>query len=236
MSQSYFQFKQFRIEQGRCAMKVSTDACIQGAWTPLRETDKRVLDVGAGTGLLSLVLAQRAPQIQVDAVELDTAAAEQAAENAAASPFANRIQVLQGDVRAMALEPIYDLLICNPPFFTRSLIGPDSQRNQARHDASLTLANLYQVAERVLIPDGRLCVLLPALEMTRWEHIMQTAGWNLQYKLSVQSKDTAAVGRVISVWGREVSNVQEETLVIYKGQNQLTDAAIELLRPFYLHL
>src|ERR1700739_4799939 len=99
MGNSYFQFKQFTIAQDRCAMKVTTDACIQGAWTPLRPGIRRALDVGAGTGLLSLMLAQRNPDIIIDAIEADPAAAAQAAENAASSTWRDRVNIICADAR-----------------------------------------------------------------------------------------------------------------------------------------
>src|SRR6476661_11279441 len=99
MSNQYFQFKQFMVQQDRCAMKVSTDACIQGAWTPIADDVQHVLDIGAGTGLLSLMLAQRNGQLHIDAIELDEQAASQAQENVAASPWKHKINVWQGDVK-----------------------------------------------------------------------------------------------------------------------------------------
>src|SRR5690606_2219536 len=98
MSNSYFRFKQFTVHQEHCAMKVSTDACIQGAWTPIGAQVKNILDIGAGTGLLSLMLAQRQPQAKIDAIELDAAAAQQAAQNIAASPWADWVAVITGDI------------------------------------------------------------------------------------------------------------------------------------------
>src|SRR6185503_17847665 len=109
MSNSYFQFKQFRIEQDRCAMKVTTDACIQGAWTPLLPRIKRVLDIGAGTGLLSLMLTQRNPGITVDAIELDKEAAGQASANVNASAWKDSINIIEGDVCNYAFGQKYDL-------------------------------------------------------------------------------------------------------------------------------
>eukprot|EP01136_Pigoraptor_vietnamica_P012822 Opistho-1_new@53158 len=117
MSNHYFQFKQFTIHQDKCAMKVSTDACIQGAWTPIANDVVHVLDIGTGTGLLSLMLAQRNSNIHIDAIELDADAARQAQENISASPWADRVDVMQGDVTAYQFAKQYDMVICNPPFF-----------------------------------------------------------------------------------------------------------------------
>src|SRR5437763_1278410 len=115
MSQSYFQFKQFTIHQDHCAMKVSTSACIQGAWTPIPDNAGSALDVGTGTGLLSLMLAQRAPQLSIDSIEIDAIAAAQANENVHQSPFADHIHLMQCDAKEYNPEKKYDLIICNPP-------------------------------------------------------------------------------------------------------------------------
>src|SRR5688500_11779251 len=130
MANQYFQFKQFSIQQDRCAMKVSTDACIQGAWTPIADNVKDVLDIGAGTGLLSLMLAQRNYDIRIDAVELDVEAAQQAKENVASSPWKDRVEVIQADVTQHSFTKLYDMVICNPPFFNNSLLGDTDTRNQ----------------------------------------------------------------------------------------------------------
>lgn len=133
MSNSYFQFKQFRVEQDRCAMKVTTDACIQGAWTPVLPSVKNVLDVGTGTGILALMLAQKNSEITVDAIEVDKDAAGQARANVAGSPWRERINILEGDVRNYPFDKRYDLIITNPPFFSNSLLGDDVNKNLARH-------------------------------------------------------------------------------------------------------
>jgi tRNA1Val (adenine37-N6)-methyltransferase len=148
MANSYFDFKQFRIEQGNCGMKVSTDACIQGAWTPVPHGACRILDAGAGTGLLSLMLAQRAPEVMIDALEIDEAAAIQAGENISASAFADRIHIHHQDVRSFQPEDQYDLIICNPPFFINSLNSPEAARNLARHNHTLQQKDLLDLFDK----------------------------------------------------------------------------------------
>ena len=133
MPNDYFQFQQFRIEQAACAMKVSTDACLLGAVADLTGAT-RLLDIGTGTGLLALMAAQRHATVEIVAVEIDAAAATQAAANAAASPWAGRIEV-----RAMSLDDFaatqpafFGHIICNPPFFRQSLRSPDAARSTAQ--------------------------------------------------------------------------------------------------------
>lgn len=233
---SSFSFKQFVVHQERCAMKVSTDACIQGAWTPLPEGAGRLLDIGAGTGLLSLMMAQRFPGLQIDAVELDKAAAAQAADNIAASPWGHRIRLLQGDVRNMTPEYRYDMAICNPPFFTDHLTGPDARRNQARHAHTLDVQSLETTLRHVLTETGTVSLLLPVTEWERRAAYFRTQGWWLQHSLHIQSKEGKAPERVVSIWGQLPATPQEELLTVYEGQHRYTPEATALLKDFYLKL
>lgn len=164
MSNAYFAFRQFTVRQDRCAMKVSTDACIFGAWIPLPPTDHlRVLDIGTGTGLLALMLAQRHDTAQIDALEIDPAAAGQAAANVADSLFAGRIRVAAQDARLFERTGgAYDLIVSNPPFFSQSLKGPDAARNRARHAEALNLDDLFRIVDRHLHPQGTFALLMPA--------------------------------------------------------------------------
>ncbi|RZK99421.1 MAG: methyltransferase, partial [Hymenobacter sp.] len=145
MPNDYFQFQQFRIAQSDCAQKVSTDACLLGAATNLAGAT-RVLDIGTGTGLLALMAAQRAPVAAIEAIEIDLLAAGQAAANVAASPWANRLTVRPLSLAAYAAtQPApFSHIICNPPFFRRSLAPPDAARATARHEGagSLTFSDI----------------------------------------------------------------------------------------------
>jgi tRNA1Val (adenine37-N6)-methyltransferase len=159
MPNDYFQFKQFRIDQSDCAQKVSTDACLLGATVDLTNAT-HILDLGTGTGLLALMAAQRAPNAKIEAIEIDLAAAAQAATNVAASPWADRIWVhaLSLASYAASLPPSFSHIICNPPFFRRSLAPPDVARATARHagEDSLTFGDIAAFAAAHLLPGGTL--------------------------------------------------------------------------------
>ena len=237
MANQYFQFKQFIIQQDRCAMKVSTDACIQGAWTPIGDNVKDVLDIGAGTGLLSLILAQRNGNIHIDAIELDTEAAQQAKENATSSPWRDRVEVIQADVTKHSFNKQYNMVICNPPFFNNSLLGDTATRNQARHTLSLTYSDLLSVLNNVLKNDGYASILLPTAEHAEWEKLLNKNGWYVNHRLFVQPKENSLPNRIVSLCSRNMTQkIEEEKLVIYVAQNQYTNEATELLKPFYLKL
>ena len=236
MANSYFDFKQFRIEQGNCGMKVSTDACIQGAWTPVPDGPCRMLDVGAGTGLLSLMLAQRAPEARIDALEIDAAAATQAAENSAASPFADRIRIHQQDVRTFEPKEPYDLILCNPPFFINSLNSPEAARNLARHNDTLQQADLLRLFERTLKANGLAAVLLPFAESNLFTVLAAQHGWFLHQMLSIKDHEAAKVKRVVSVFARIAMPVQQDVLIIKNAAGDYTPQFRKLMAPFYLHL
>jgi tRNA1Val (adenine37-N6)-methyltransferase len=237
MSNQYFQFKQFRVEQDRCAMKVSTDACIQGAWTPIEAGVKSVLDIGAGTGLLSLMVAQRGRDVLIDAIELDVQAAAQANENANSSPWSDRINVLQGDVKSFSFGQQYDMVICNPPFFNNSLLGDNAERNAARHTISLSYNDLLDVLASVLPETGYASVLLPFSEYEAWAQLLKQNRWHMHRRLLVMPKADSEPNRVVSVFSKSMpETLVDERLVIYAGKDQYTLEAADLLAPFYLKL
>ncbi len=235
MSNNYFQFRQFRIEQDRCAMKVTTDACIQGAWTPLMPEVKRVLDIGAGTGLLSLMLAQRNGDITVEAVEFDKPAAMQAAENINASPWKDRVKVIDRDIRDHIAGSKYDLIITNPPFFNNSLLGDKKSRNTARHTLSLTYTELLKSISVNLNEDGYFSILLPNTEYIQWKELVGSSFYEVG-RLSVSHTADAPVKRVVGLFARKDTIITNEQLVIKGGDNNYTRAFIDLLSPFYLDL
>lgn len=236
MSNSYFQFKQFRIEQDACAMKVSTDACIQGAWTRVMPGVRTLLDIGTGTGLLSLMLAQKRPGLCVDAVEIEPAAAAQAAANMQQAAGLADFRVLCADIRELALPGKYDLIVCNPPFFHRSLRGPDAARNKARHTDTLSQRDLLSVLKHYLSDKGSASVLLPWAEYLLWESQLPVYGFYVQARLHIRSVETARAGRVVGILGKEPAVPTEETLVIYAAPGQYTEQFKALLAPYYLHL
>jgi Predicted O-methyltransferase len=237
MPNDYFQFKQFRIQQHACAMKVSTDACIQGAWTPIAGHVKRILDIGTGTGLLSLMLAQRSTSdVMIDAVELDEAAAAQAAVNAGSSHWSSRITVAQGDVTTLPLQQQYDMIICNPPFFNNSLQGEDAQRNMARHTNTLGYAELLQSLDRALKAEGYASILLPVAEYEVWKQLLTAKGWYITKELWVQPNEAKPANRVVSVCSRQQREVVKEQLCIYNADRTYTSEFAALLADYYLAL
>lgn len=241
MPNDYFQFQQFRIEQGSCAMKVSTDACLLGAAVSLTGAT-RLLDIGTGTGLLALMAAQRHATVAIEAVEIDAAAAAQAAANAAASPWAGRIRVRAlslAEYAATAPAP-FSHIICNPPFFRQSLRSPDAARTTARHEGagSLSFTAVAAFAAEFLAAAGLLTVLLPPPEMQEFEAVAAQTGLYPAMRLVVRHRPGSRPLRHITGFRREASAIQESELTIRTAENEAEYSATfkALLAGFYLAL
>ena len=162
MANDYFQFKQFTIHQQRCAMKVGTDGTLLGAWAQVPKNSARILDIGTGTGLIALMMAQRFPEATVLGIDIDCEAVSQAQENVAESPFASRVDIQLQNVLDFECEESFDAIVSNPPFFVDALNCPDQQRTIARHTISLTYEGLMKSAYRLLKTDGKLSLVIPS--------------------------------------------------------------------------
>ena len=156
-----FRFKQFEVGDEACAMKVGTDGVLLGAWVDVA-SDKDILDVGTGSGLVALMVAQRNSEAAITALDIEAGAVRQAMANVACSPWSKRISVIEGDVRCFTSEKQFDHIISNPPYFADALLSPDVARSMARHTSSLSFEELVASAVRLLSAEGRLSVVLPA--------------------------------------------------------------------------
>ena len=241
MPNDYFQFQQFRIDQAACAMKVSTDACVLGAAVDLAGAT-RLLDVGTGTGLLALMAAQRHPTVAIEAVELDPAAAAQAAANAAACPWGPRIKVhaLSLATYAAAGPASFSHIVCNPPFFQGALRSPNAARTTARHAApeSLTFTEISRFAADFLAPGGRLTLLLPVPEMAQFSADAAAVGLHPATRLALRHRPDSRVLRHVVAFGRAPGPPMEQELAIHSaGDDAAYSAAFQaLLAGFYLAL
>lgn len=164
MRRGGFTFKQFHIDHSRCAMKVGTDGTLLGAWAALPPHAKKILDIGTGSGLIAIMAAQRHPIAKITAIDIDKDCVMQATENAVASPWAERIEVIETPLQEYSPEEKFDVIISNPPYFADSMHSPDKQRTTARHTASLSFKELTDGVLRLLADDGLFAVILPTTE------------------------------------------------------------------------
>lgn len=234
MPKNSFTFKQFTINQDRCAMKVCTDACILGASTVV-ENVNNILDIGTGTGLLSLMLAQRT-NAQIDAVEVDEDAYQQAVMNVKVSQFAEKIEVHHQRIQDFTSTETYDLVISNPPFYQQSLKSTDAKANKALHAVELSFDDLIDSVLRLLSIDGRFVVLLPPFEIEKLIRIAQKKGLYLSKKMSIRHDESKPIFRVIATFmTQKIHNLEEETLIIHNEDGKAySNEFRDLLKDYYL--
>lgn len=238
MSNNYFRFKQFTVQQEKGAMKVCTDACLFGAYVADQVKTKaahNILDIGTGTGLLSLMLAQRITAL-IDAVEIDKEASQQAKENFERSPWKERFTVFNTDALKFAAGKKYDCIISNPPFFENDLKSSDNNKNNAKHDTSLTLGQLLDVVNIHLTGDGIFAVLLPYHRVNFIIDAALKKGFHLNKKVLVKQTEKHDLFRGILIFSRHQALTTDELIAIKTADEKYTVRFAELLKDYYLYL
>ena len=234
-----FQFQRFTIHQDQCAMKVGTDGVLLGAWA---QGGERVLDIGTGTGVIALMMAQRYAEAHVVAVDIDEAAVRQARQNADASPFGDRVEVVLSSIQDYAtscslsfgegrgdVPAHFDSIVCNPPFFVDSLKAPDQQRSLARHADTLPFAELMRSAYRLLSDDGELSVVIPFDYRRRLDDEAFLCGFFPSRVCAVRTKSTKPVRRYLLAYRKRPCPCHHDELTIGDARYQ------QLTRDFYLN-
>lgn len=239
MANTYFQFKQFTVHQEKCAMKVTTDACLFGAIAAALSLNMKptmkVLDIGTGTGLLSLMFAQINVLANLDAVEIDAQAFEQAHKNFTVSPFSERIRAIHSDIKNLRTNVNYDVVITNPPFFQNDLKSNDEGRNNALHDSALTLEELLAHINRLLKQDGIFYILLPYHRVDYFKQVANEMNWFCQEEIKVRQSERHAYFRCILQFSH-INGVYNPFEINIKTDGQYSVEFKNLLKPFYLHL
>ncbi len=240
LANNYFQFKQFIVQQEHCAMKVCTDACVFGACLARtiihqKKEPAGILDIGTGTGLLSLMAAQKS-NAMMDAIELDEPAFQQAKINFEQSPWQNRLNIFNADALQFYPGKKYACIISNPPFFEGDLKSGNSKKDAAKHDTTLTLEQLLSVINNHLAPDGFFGVLLPYHRVEFFIEMSLAAGYFLNEQLLVQHTNTHPFFRGILFFSRQNINFGSNELVIKNEAGNYTQDFIDLMKDYYLHL
>ena len=234
MNRKPFQFKQFSIFQDQTAMKVGTDGVLLGAWANV--VGQNVLDIGTGTGLISLMIAQRFPKVNIDALEIDIDAFLQAKENFGNSKFNNRLSLFHTSLQNYNSTKKYDLIVSNPPFFTvNDLVSFDS-RKQARQQETLTFSDLISKTSQLLDQNGLASFIIPYDQM---DDFCATASQN-ELKLGrvvyIKGNEQSAIKRVLLEFSFQEKQLQESHLIIELGRHQYTQDYINLTKEFYLKM
>ena len=246
MSNSYFQFKQFTIQQDKCAMKVTTDACLFGAWVAEEIKNEKIitnncLDIGTGTGLLSLMLAQKAnDSAEIDSVEIDEAAAQQARENSDSSPWGKRIFVRPGDAKKM-VETFcknYDVIVSNPPFYEKEIRSASGSKNIAHHSDELTLKDLLELIKKYLEPTGTFFLLLPYKRNEEIKRLLRDHQLHIAKMIFVRQSVKHDYFRIFLKGNLEEGEQETgfDEVSIWDDKQQYTAEFVDLLKDYYLHL
>lgn len=233
---SYFKFKQFIILQDRCAMKVGTDGVLLGAWCSVH--GKSALDIGTGTGIIAIMLAQRNPQINVLGIEIDEDSAEQAEKNMKHSPWDKRLSCLHSDFRSYSTSTPerFDIIVSNPPYFMESLKGPTHTRNIARHADELPYSDLMKGVERLLNSNGIFSLVMPYVEGNLLIACASEYGLHCTRKTNVYSKRGKNIKRLLLEFEKKpVETLRESHLYIEAEElNSFTPEYQALTKDFYL--
>jgi tRNA1Val (adenine37-N6)-methyltransferase len=261
MANSYFQFKKFIIYQDRCAMKVTTDGCLFGAWVAERVVSRQslvmspsaaigmptamrvslvpmMLDIGAGTGLLSLMIAQK-NNLTIDAIESDKDAFEQACENIKASPWSDRINLVHEDAKVVEFRYPYDIIISNPPFYENELKGGNIKKNLAHHNEGLLLHELLTIIKKNLKPDGVFFLLLPFKRNAEIIKLLTEQEFIIQQMVFVRQSVNHDYFRMMlaaKIKTGEAVETKIDEISIKNGTDQYSADFIKLLKDYYLHL
>jgi tRNA1Val (adenine37-N6)-methyltransferase len=237
MSNTFFRFKQFTINQDRCAMKVGTDGVLLGAWVNLGDV-YRILDVGTGSGLIALMLAQRSEKAVIDAIEIDDEAAAQALENINATQWKGRISVIHTSFQEFVNDGRkYDLVVSNPPFFMNLLQAPEPKRNIARHGQKLSYSELLVAMKNLLLPEGRLGIILPAGALSVLIKTAETYDLFPERMTLVKSVPEKNANRILAEFSYSKKETQIAEITIEKyGRHNYSEEYIALTKAFYISM
>ena len=240
MSEKAFQFKEFKIEQDRCAMKIGTDGVLLGAWASLDHQPDSILDIGTGTGLIALMLAQRSPALLIDALEIDEDAYEQAVDNFEQSQWGDRLfcyhAAFDEFVEEMQDEDKYELIISNPPFYAEDYTCENASRNKARFAEALPFSELLEGVSKLLHPDGEFSTIIPHKEETNFISLASEFGLFPKKITRVRGNKTSEIKRSLLSFNFKKEQPKENELIIEISRHNYTDAYKKLVKDFYLKL
>ncbi len=234
MPTDYFDFKRFRVYHDQCAMKVGTDGVLLGAWAEVGNA-RHILDVGCGSGLIALMLAQRTCG-DVVGVEVDGGAVRQAMANVSRSPFSGQVRIVEADVLQYVPERKFDCIVSNPPFFQETTLSPDSRRALARHTRTLSYETLVQAVEKLLLPDGYFSVIVPAGSARTLRSLCTLSGFSMLRQTDVQTKTGKQPKRSLLSFVKNMAATVPavDVLTLYDDSGCKTSAYLSLTADFYL--
>lgn len=235
MASRPFQFKQFAVSDEWCTHKVGTDAVLLGSWVTICQADKQLLDVGTGSGVIALMLAQRAAESAViDAIDIDEQDVRQARQNVLMSPWPQKVRVIPCSIQEYTPGKVYDLIVSNPPYFVNSLLPPDARRQVARHTRTLSFEDLLNSVVRLLAPEGRLAVVLPYVEGQEFIRRAEDCGLFPARHCTFRARANKPPERLLLEFSRSAVAPQDSDLVLYGSSDNWSEAYRLLTGAFYL--
>lgn len=236
MANTYFQFKQFTIHQDKCAMKVCTDSCVFGAWIPIPKNTQHILDIGSGTGLLSLMMAQKTNAI-IEGIEIENNAYLQSVENFNNSKWSDRLHMHHGNIKDFAFNKKFDFIICNPPFYENEKSSENTEENIAKHSMHLTLEELIFAIKNIVSEHGKFAILLPYFRKQELHSICHQNNFFLEDEIDMRQTPKHDFFRYAAVFTTQKNpKVSQEEITIKDAHNHYTADFVKLMQTFYLKL
>ena len=233
---AYFHFKQFSVRHDRCTMKVGTDGVLLGAWAGI-EGANQILDIGTGSGVIALMLAQRSNSAtEIDAVEIESDDAGQAIENITQSPWAQKVKVHHVSIQDFRPPKKYDLIISNPPYFQNSFKSPDARRTKTRHSVQLSFEDLIAAVVRLLSPEGRFGVILPFQGGLQFIDLARQANLHCTRQFSFRGRAEKPIERWLLEFSITEREKQEGEILLYTSAVNWSENYKSMTKDFYLNL
>ena len=238
MSQKPFQFKQFSVNQDQCAMKIGTDAVLLGAWVSLEQNPFSILDIGAGTGIIALMVAQRSQAELIDAIEIDDLAYEQCVANFENAPWNDRLFCYHASLEEFAdeIEDKYDLIISNPPFYSENFKTEKSQRDLARFVDAMPFKHLIDSASKLLSENGVFAVIIPSKEEAHFTTLASNVNLFPNRVLNIKGSPSSDIKRSLIEFSFRESETKTDELIIETSRHEYTQDYINLTKDFYLKM
>lgn len=237
MSETLFRFKKFQVKQAECAMKINTDGVLLGAWCDFHKPIK-ILDIGTGSGVIALMLAQRFPESQITGVEIDTASCLEAQYNVEYSPFAERVSVIGQAIQEFSKSSIekFDLIVSNPPFFSGGTLSASQERSKVRHTIKLPHNELLRSAYNLLSPEGAFSVILPHIEGLRFIEMAEQYRLYCSKLCEVRSFPEYPVERLIIELQKNKTTLLKSKINIRSTEKNYSEEYVKFTKDFYLKM